>query len=169
MAGSEKSGVLVSRPDLYEKALCLLVKTPWTPDQALEKLGRLWQAVGCDRLLRVSPKEHDAWTAAASHLPHAAAVCLVSVLADACSRQPLAATVAAGGFRDTTRIASGLPAMWADILLTNAAEVEPAIARLQKKLDRLSRLLRQGNRKGLEAELDKARAFRMNLNLKEVR
>jgi prephenate dehydrogenase len=95
----------------------------------LELVERMWSAVGC-RLLRLEPTVHDQAVAVASHLPHLMACATAGRLnADA-------APVAAGGFRDTTRVAAGSPDLWCDILRANRAavglELTAAISALQR-------------------------------------
>lgn len=165
MAGSEKAGVSASRADLYDQSLCLLVP-PAAGAVPAARLGRLrafWRAVGCGRVLTVSPAVHDRLTAAASHVPHVAAVSLVNALAEEAGRDPRVLDVAASGFRDTTRIAASLPGMWADILLTNRTEVGVRLQRLAGRLLRFRRLLIAGQRPAVLKELERARAARLDL------
>jgi len=163
MAGSEKAGVAAARADLFDGALCLLIRETWTDEAALKRLRNFWQKVGCTRFLTVKAAEHDALTAAASHLPHATAACLANVVADLSQKQPDIREVAATGFRDTTRVAAGLPGMWADILMTNRKEVAGDLARLQKRIARVIKLLQSGSLGALETELARAREFRLSM------
>lgn len=163
MAGSEKAGVSASRADLYDRSLCLLVPTPFGTPVAMKRLRSFWRGVGCGRVLTLPAAAHDRLTAAASHLPHVAAVALVNVLADEAARDPRVLDVAASGFRDTTRIAASLPGMWADILLTNRREAGARLGRLIERLRRLSGLLRAGRRAALLAELERARDLRLRM------
>jgi prephenate dehydrogenase len=163
MAGSEKAGVSESQAQLYDRALCLLVPAPGAPTAALKRLQAFWRGVGCGRVLTLSALAHDQLTAAASHLPHVAAVTLVSALADEAVRDPRVLDVAASGFMDTTRIAASLPGMWADILLTNRRELGARLGRMIERLRRFRGLLASGRRTAVLAELERARALRLRM------
>lgn len=163
MAGSEKAGVSESRADLYDRALCLLVPTTSAPAASLGRLRAFWLGAGCGRVLTLTPQAHDRLTAAASHVPHAAAVTLVNTLADEAAHDPRVLDVAATGFRDTTRIAASLPGMWADILLTNRREVGSRLVRMSNRLRRLAGLLAAGRRAAVLRELERARDLRLRM------
>lgn len=169
MAGSEKAGVSESRADLYDRSLCLLVPTPGAHAGGLGRLRAFWRGVGCSRVLTLPAAAHDRLTAAASHLPHLAAVTLVNVLADEAARDPRVLDVAATGFRDTTRITASLPGMWADILLTNRGEVASRLERMIARLRRFLGLLRAGRRAEVLRELERARDLRLRLEPKHGR
>jgi len=166
MAGSEKSGVNAARHDLYENSLCLLIKSSHTPRTALSRLKKFWQAVGCKRVDIVSPREHDRFTAMVSHLPHLVAVCLVNQLADLSRQDPRIRGVAATGFRDTTRVAAGLPGMWLDILLTNQKEICSVIDEFQLRLAGIKKMLKNQKEPDLIRELEEARDFRLDMESK---
>ena len=89
----------------------------------LERVRAFWSALGC-RLLEMTPSQHDRKVARISHLPHmmAAITTLAALRAD-----PAAIACAAGGFRDTTRVAGGDPPMWTGILSENRTEVAAAL------------------------------------------
>ena len=128
MTGSEKSGPRAARDDLYQNAVCLLCQPPTTPAAASQRLTALWRTLGM-RLIPCDPAQHDRWVAAVSHLPYTLAATLVHTAAD-----PAALETAAGGFTDTSRIASGDVSMWTDILLTNRQPLLDILARFQENL-----------------------------------
>lgn len=134
MAGSEKTGIEAARADLFEGAACIVTPTPSTDASALERVKTLWATLGC-RLLFMSPAEHDRKVARISHLPHVMAA--ITTLA-ALRSDPGAIECAAGGFRDTTRVAGGDPSMWTGILSENKTEV---VAALREALDTTRELL----------------------------
>lgn len=123
MAGSEKTGLDAARPDLFRGACCIVTPTEATNDSALTCVKTFWSALGC-RLLSMSPDVHDRKVARISHLPHvmAAVTTLAALRPDA-----TALDCAAGGFRDTTRVAAGDPGLWTGILRENRAEVIAAL------------------------------------------
>lgn len=130
MAGSEKTGVEFSRADLFDRALCLVTPTPKTSRTTTQWVRTFWQTLGA-RTLLLTPERHDELLARISHLPHAVAAALVGV-----SRWQSAIDFAGPGFADTTRIASGEPAMWTDIFRANRRATIKAVDQL---IDELSR------------------------------
>ena len=114
----------------------------------------------------VTPEEHDRWVAAVSHLPHALAACLVNVVRDLSQKDPRLAEVAGTGFRDTTRVAAGSPALWTEILLSNREELCGMIQVLRQQLSRLETALQSNESRRLLAQLEQASVFRQELEKK---
>jgi len=129
MAGSENAGVEFARADLFQRAQCLVVPSERVDPQAVRLVEAFWQRLEM-RTTRMSADQHDRLVAQASHLPHVVASALIEVAVGGGSLD-----VAATGFGDTTRIASGNPDMWLDILMSNrqclAESVDELIDRLQ--------------------------------------
>ncbi len=117
MAGSEQSGPAAAMEDLYEKAMCIVTHTPDTDAEALTAIETFWQSVGA-RTLCLAPDLHDDLTSRCSHLPHIVAAELANYVLSPAHPVEQAA-LCATGFRDTTRIASGSPEMWHDIVASN--------------------------------------------------
>jgi prephenate dehydrogenase len=113
MAGSERGGFAAARPDLFEGATVILTPTKQTAHDAERLAGKFWTALGAN-LTILSPEKHDQMVAAVSHIPHLIASALVNHAVNFGDLD-----LAAGGFRDTTRVASGSPELWAEILLAN--------------------------------------------------
>src|SRR5277367_2871751 len=118
MAGSEQTGFVAARPDLFEGAAVILTPTRHTNQHAAQRAEDFWKALG-GNLTTLSPETHDHLIAGISHLPHLLAAALVNQAVTIGALE-----LAGGGFRDTTRIASGSPELWAEILLGNG----PAVA-----------------------------------------
>lgn len=156
MAGSERTGLEAARRGLYQAAACILTPAADAPRAAVERLHGFWQALGC-RTSEMDAAAHDVIVARVSHLPHAAAV--LTVLA-AFRPDAAAATFAAGGLRDTTRVASGDPAMWREILMENREAVLPALRDFREVAARLIALLENGEAAALEVMLEEARQLR---------
>lgn len=121
MAGRELSGLDASDATLYQGAVWCLTPTPQTYQDAVQRLSHLIATLGASPLL-LDPERHDHLVAGVSHLPMIVAAGLMRTLASDASWADLM-LVAAGGFRDTTRIASGDPRMTRDICLTNRDEI----------------------------------------------
>ena len=143
MAGSEKTGVEFARADLFQNALCLLTPEPKTPVATVRWFRRFWEALGCYTQV-VSPSRHDELLACVSHLPHAVATALVGLAV-----RRSAIELAGPGFADTTRIASGDPAMWTDIFRTNHRAMIKAVDQLIRELGTLRRRLDRDDADGI--------------------
>jgi len=156
MAGSERTGLEAARHGLYQDAACILTPAEETPRAALQRLHAFWQALGC-RTSEMDAAAHDAIVARVSHLPHVAAV--LTTLA-AFRPDAAAAAFAAGGLRDTTRVASGDPSMWREILMENCDAVLPALRDLRDVSTQFIALLENGDAAALQTMLEEARQLR---------
>jgi prephenate dehydrogenase len=153
LTGSEKSGVNFACKNLFKGAYCILTRTNRTDVRALRRLKEFWHALGM-KVEIMSPQMHDRVLSGLSHLPHAAAVALTNTA----DRKYL--YLAAGGFRDTTRIASGEPELWKDIFATNRMNITKDIRRLKKELSKIESALKKNNGKELLRLLEKAKVIR---------
>ena len=156
MAGSERSGFDAARADLFEGATCFVTPGPSTGAHVRQVVTSFWQGIGC-RVKEVTPSEHDRLVARASHLPHAVAGCLVRAIDRFC---PEAIHATGPGFRDTTRVAGGPAAMWAEIFQSNRGNVLAALAEFRQALDEFEGILASADPGALERELDVARRAR---------
>jgi len=156
VAGSEQRGVEVARDDLFDKALCILTTTPKTNRYAVQTLKKFWSALGCCVKL-MSPARHDRILANISHLPHITAASLVNAnIAEDLK-------FAGKGFIDTTRIASGPPNIWVDVLLTNADNITKGIDRVTAELDRIKKAIKAADGRQIEKLLQAAKNKRNEL------
>jgi prephenate dehydrogenase len=153
MAGSEQKGVSASRADLFAGATCIITPTEATPPELVARVEQFWRTLKM-HTFRMGPLEHDRAVARISHLPHVMASLLMMLPDDA------DLDVAATGFRDATRMASGDPEMWRDILTTNRSAVLNALAGLQGQMGHLRRLLETNDAGGIEAYLNLAKQRR---------
>ena len=155
MAGSEKNGPQAAREDLFQNAVCLVCRPAGVPAGAYQRVIGLWHAVGM-RIIPCYADQHDRWVAAVSHLPYAVAATLINATA----ADPAALETAAGGFTDTSRIASGDVTMWTDILLTNRPAVSAMIGRYQENLAALQAAVERGDEAAVRAYLTAAKSAR---------
>ena len=139
MAGSERTGVLNADAALLENAVWVLTPGDATDPEALEKVHTFVEHLGA-RPLRVAPAQHDRLVAAVSQLPYLAAVALTRVIEDADDRD-LMTLLAAGGFRDITRVASGSPTMSRDMVVSNRDAVREALSSFRRHLSALDAAL----------------------------
>jgi prephenate dehydrogenase len=146
MAGSHLQGLAHARADLFRGCTTAITPVPGTPLRALDHVELLWHAVG-SRTHRMAPDEHDRAVAEASHLPHVAAALVAAGLGDQ------AVALAASGFRDTTRVAAGDPALWADILLSNRGALSGCLQTASHRLRELLGLLESGDQAAVAAWL----------------
>lgn len=122
MAGSEKTGLSNASPILLENAYYILTPTEEVPRKAVDAYYALVKKIGAIPLI-LSHEEHDYAVAAISHVPHLAAAALVNLVRDHDTADGTMKLIAAGGFKDITRIASSSPEMWESICMSNAEHI----------------------------------------------
>ena len=122
MAGSERFGYQNANASLLENAYYILTPSAEAPAEKVETYRALVESIGAIPLI-LSYGEHDYVTAAISHLPHVIAASLVNLVKSSDSEDGVMKMIAAGGFKDITRIASSSPEMWQQICLTNADNI----------------------------------------------
>ena len=130
MAGSEKSGMDNASADLFEDRTCFITPLEDSEPDAKDTVISFWQDLGC-HVLQERPEKHDSIVANVSHLPHLLASTLASYLSTAL---PESGQFCGNGLKDTTRIASGDPQMWRDIVIQNRPEIIRAIGAFQDEL-----------------------------------
>lgn len=128
LAGSEKRGPDFASPDLFQSRVTIITKTARTDPIAVSRVAEFWNALGSE-IHYLDPELHDRALALTSHLPHLVAAVLAGILPS--QYYPFAAT----GFRDTTRIAAGDPALWAAIFRQNALAMSAALQQFSDRLD----------------------------------
>nr|WP_314459206.1 prephenate dehydrogenase [uncultured Clostridium sp.] len=142
MAGSEKTGYENSTDHLLENAYYIITPTANTTKEQTNRLVHIAEMIGSIPIV-LDFHEHDFVTAAISHLPHIVASSLVNLVKDSDNQQGLMKRLAAGGFKDITRIASSSPEMWEQICMTNHQNLslilERYIASLNQILDQLNK------------------------------
>ena len=158
MAGSEIKGINGADRYLFENAVYILTPREKTPDYAREFLIELLVATGA-RVKIMEPARHDELVAVISHIPHLAAVALVN----STGGEKDALIMAAGGFRDTTRIASSDPLLWEDILFTNRNMVMNKLDGLIEQLQDLKLALAREDHEHINTSLCRARSVRESI------
>ncbi len=126
MAGSEREGIEAADPFLFQNAVYVLCPQPNLPDGLFRQFASLIDCTGA-RILLLQPDVHDRIAAAVSHLPQMLAVALINMVGNENENDSRFLQLAAGGFRDLTRIASSPFGMWSDILETNTEFIKKAI------------------------------------------
>lgn len=161
IAGGEKTGPQHARDDLFVGRRVVLTPTSATPERQFERARELWQACGAE-VLCMSPEEHDKFLAASSHLPHLVAAALVSIIPT--EALPLIGT----GWRDSTRIAAGCPAMWTAICQENAAAIEAQLRQMNRSLEALATAIGDGDFDTVERLLRQASELRQSIENSRV-
>ena len=141
MAGSERIGVQNADAALLENAVWVLTPDEGTDEEALAQVHLFVTHLGA-KPIRTSPAQHDRLVAAVSHVPYLAAVALTQLIAEDEDRD-LMMLLAAGGFRDLTRVASGSPRMSRDMVVGNKEALRRTLERFRSQLGRLEDLLNE--------------------------
>ena len=162
MAGSEKSGVEAAQPFLFQNSVYVLSPLRNYPEKILSPLLEAIQQLGA-RILFMDATKHDKIAAATSHLPQLLAVELVSLINGFSKRDENFYTLAAGGFRDMTRIASSDFAVWKDVISTNKGNIDDVIDAFVKKLSELRDSVSEGKLKEIEREFENAKHGRSQI------
>lgn len=158
IAGSEKSGAGAALAGLFHRRRVILTPLPETDADAVSKVTALWQAAGAE-VLHMPPDQHDEVLAATSHLPHLLAYALVDALVSRDNPEAVF-RLAAGGFRDFTRIAASDPQMWHDIALSNREALLRQLADFGQHLEGLRQAIADGDGETLLAVFQRAQAAR---------
>jgi len=167
MTGSEKTGYKNSYALLLENAYYILTPTGKTPKDKLDILIRLVEDMGSIPII-LDPKEHDEITAAISHLPHIIAATLVNLIRESDDKSEKMKQLAAGGFKDITRIASSSPQMWQNICLTNAKVIRRMLERYIDILRTASKALSEMDGDYLYNMFETAGEFRNSIPTKST-
>jgi prephenate dehydrogenase len=153
LAGSEKRGCEHADADLFQGRLVVVTRTVHTDPTALERTETFWRALGAE--VRVmDPEAHDQALAMTSHLPHLVATVLAAAL------PPELHGLTATGFRDTTRVAGGDPALWTGVFAHNRAAVLDALGRFEAGLARFRAALEVGDAEAVGSLLAQAKQVR---------
>ena len=155
MAGSEQRGIAGSRADLFRGCTWVLTPTPATQPATYSTLHGVLREIGAN-VVAVSAPDHDRLVAIASHVPHLLAGALMNEAARAAEEDAVLLQLAAGGFRDMTRVAAGDPSIWPDVLFENRAAVTQALLALETRLEALRAALDGADRRALESSLRSA-------------
>lgn len=162
MAGSEQDGLDGADADLFVGATWVLTPTPTTDPAAFEAVRDFAVALEAE-VIAVSPRHHDALVAVVSHVPQLAATTLMDVAARRGEEHATLLRLAAGGFRDMTRIAASHPAIWPDICVANRDAIVASLDHYLVALAEVRELVAGADRTALLELLERARAARRNL------
>lgn len=168
MAGSEQEGLLGADANMFKGATWVLTPTEHTDDIALAVVRRVVTQLGAN-VVTVTPECHDMLVAMVSHVPHLTAVTLLRMAQRRASEHAAVFKLAAGGFRDMTRVASGHPGIWPEICAQNSAAISDVLDELVAELTSLRAIVSKNDRNELMSQLHIARATRMSLPVATIR
>lgn len=162
MAGSHKSGVEAATDHLFENAYYVLTPDSHVPGEVVNSLKGLLRCTRA-KVVVMQPAEHDQIVGAISHFPHILAAALVKQVEQYSENSSWYYQLAAGGFRDLTRIASSNPRMWRDILLNNRNVLLSLAEDWQQVMGTIVRLIKEGEGEAIERFFQEAHDFRNQL------
>lgn len=166
MAGSHKSGIQAADEKLFENAFYILIPTQKSQKEDETLLQTLLSGTHA-RFICLSSKEHDQITGMLSHFPHITAAVLVNQAVDFLEQFPQGRQLAAGGFRDITRIASSDPQMWTDIVMTNPIRLTEQIDQSIQRLEEMRRWISEENQQAIFQFFSRAKKNRDSLPIHE--
>jgi len=159
MAGNEGHGISWADELLFENAVYILTPFQQIPNNLMKEFGQLIEGIGA-KLILLTPEMHDKIAAIVSHLPQLLAVALMNFVAGREKDKELFLKLAAGGFRDMTRIASSTYSIWEDIVQTNADEIIKNMDLFAQSMESIKAEI--GSKK-LESSFEKANAARLSI------
>ncbi|HEY5583504.1 MAG TPA: prephenate dehydrogenase [Ruminiclostridium sp.] len=159
MAGTEKSGYSNAFAHLFENAYYVLTPTITSTKYAISTLESLLNGIGAIPII-VTPEEHDLVTGCISHVPHIIASALVTLARNNEKDAGLIKLLAAGGFKDITRIASSNPGMWENIVLSNSSIIIDLLDDCKEIVDEMIINIKSSNNKEIYHFFDNAKSFR---------
>ena len=162
MTGSERFGYTASSAELFENAYYMLTPMGNTPDFILFILQKLIERMGALPLI-LSASYHDYATANISHLPHIVASSLVHLIRQNDNDKGYLHDLAAGGFKDITRVASSNPDIWTNICLSNKSQIQKVFKAYRNILDQFIDILDRSSEDELYSYFDTARIYRNTL------
>jgi prephenate dehydrogenase len=155
MAGSEQRGLAGARSDLFRGCTWVLTPTDMTTAEAYGALHGILRELGAN-VVAVGPDDHDRLMAVASHVPHLLAGALMNEASRVAEQDAVLLQLAAGGFRDMTRVAAGDPEMWPDVLFENRVAISRALSSLEMRLATIRQALNSADRHALVSDLASA-------------
>lgn len=162
MAGSEALGVRGARADLFDGATWALTPTEETDPAALTLVHQVVRSLGAE-VVTLDPARHDRLVATVSHVPHLTAATLMGVADERATEHAALLRLAAGGFRDMTRIAAGDPGIWIDICRDNRDAIVEVFDGLLDSLRDMRDVVAEGRAQELAARLATAQSARRSL------
>ncbi|GAB3066082.1 prephenate dehydrogenase [Virgibacillus ainsalahensis] len=166
MAGSHKKGVHAAKSHLFENAIYVLTPSVRSTQSKIDELKAILLNTN-SKFITLEPNEHDEMTGVVSHFPHLIASSLVHQAKKWQNKHAFLPKLAAGGFRDITRIASSNPQMWQDIFYHNQAKMSNLLEEWIKEMSTLKDLVDKNDKSKMISYLDHAKTYRDGLEKSE--
>lgn len=168
MTGSEKTGITNADELLLENAYYIITPTPKTPNYVIDEFYTFVKSLGSIPLI-LDSTTHDYSTAAISHLPHMIAYTLVNLVKECDNDEETMKTIAAGGFKDITRIASSSPVMWQNICFSNSKQLLRLLDLYIQKLQILEQDIKNLDQTALLETFQSAKDYRDSIAVPGVK
>lgn len=162
MAGSHKSGFIAADADLFENAYYIFTRSKSASEKELAFLKDLLKGTRA-KFVEMDAAIHDEITGMVSHLPHIISSALVHQNEEFSKKFPESNQLAAGGFRDMTRIAASDPTMWTDIILSNRSILLNHLGEWQEEVAQIIQWLKESNQQAIFDFFAKGREIRNSL------
>lgn len=162
MAGKEKSSYFNASSGLLKNCYYYLTPSDGASSEDIKRMEELILSLDCNPII-VDPDKHDFIAGAISHVPHMAAYMLVKLVKDEDTTEEYMRVTAAGGFKDTTRVASSDPTMWTEICLANRDNMLKLMDSYISKLRDVRKLISRGDKDALHALFSEARDYRNSI------
>lgn len=162
MTGSEKNGIDGARPELFEGTNWILCPDEDTDPEQFQKLHELVTGLSA-RVVSIPRADHDRAVAVVSHVPHMVASSLMKLACDHADENNMLMRLAAGGFKDTTRVAAGSPKLWSGIAFDNAEALSSGLAEMEGIIASFRRALDEDDREAFGSLLEEAADARRSL------
>jgi prephenate dehydrogenase len=162
MAGSELRGLAGARADLFQGCTWVLTPTPHTKPETYGTLHGILRELGAN-VVAVDADDHDRLVAVASHVPHLLAGALMNEASRIAEQDAILLQLAAGGFRDMTRVAAGDPSIWPDVLFENRVAISQSLQALEDRLSNLRVALSSDDHDTIADSLMRAASARRQL------
>ena len=162
MAGSEKSGFVNSKAMLIENAYYILTPTSKVPQEKIDEYSNFVESLKALPVI-LSYEEHDYITGVISHLPHIIASTLVNFVKESDSQNELMKHLAAGGFKDITRIASSSPTMWQHVCLKNSENIVDILDKYIEMLEDAKNRVQEGSEQEIYDLFESSKNYRNSI------
>lgn len=159
MVGSEKAGFSYSSDRLVENAYYFITPTKQVSEEKVREFTGFIEELGALTII-LEYEQHDAFTAAISHVPHIIAAELVHIVKEMDTDQGILKQLAAGGFKDITRIASSSPVVWEQISLSNKGNIKQLLTKARNHMDQIIEALDQEDHQYLNDYFKEAGEYR---------
>lgn len=167
MTGLEKSGYTYSSEILLENAYYLLTKNKFTSDNDLNIIKNIIRKIKAIPII-IDSIEHDYATANISHIPHIIATTLVNMVKNNDTKEKHLHKLAAGGFRDITRIASSSPKIWEDICISNSEQIINNLESIKREIDKILNAIKNSDRKQINLYFSSSKEYRDSFEIRNT-